>query len=874
MYNKFCGKKMTNIEKNIFNKTPEELQQLLEGMNDISKKAEFIFKLGILEYFKRNFDKSIKYLEEAQRLFLKENNFVKVAESLIEQAIVHYKKSNDRHIRAYTLLNDAGYLIENQKTIETQNLEARIIHYQGIINYTEKQYSEALKFYKKAQEILEQDSLEYAKVLDSLGVFYLRIANYQIANKYLEDSLKIKRTSDNKIELSKTLLLMGRYYSFVENYTEAISYLKEAGEITKTYNDIFSTSRIYDELAKVYIGDLDSKNARKYSEQSLALLENYKESLPYAFSNCTYAQVLLIEQKTQEAIETFELKTNLIFDKNDNPRGKALVKYIQAKVYSKQEQYKKAIENLHEAVSIYTNINLNYELVKCYFDLSQNYNKIEDYTNSVSSLLEALRITRLIELPFLTQRIEDILYKMNVDEWANVIDKTAKKEKIFFENRSLLETLDIVGSMPTSEAVSRDPLLALLRIGRSIAAETDVDTLMEIIAEETKTALDADRCTVFLLDKDKNELWSKVALGMGTQTIRFSAEKGLAGHVVTTGETVNIKDAYNDHRFNKDIDKKTGYTTKTMLCMPVRNINHEIVGVFQVLNKLGGKVFSDDDEDLLIAIGSNAGIALENARLFQKQQLMLQDQKKSFTSFINTLAASIDARDKITAGHSLRVKKYTKAIAEQLKMNSDNIEVLEYAATLHDIGKIGIKDDVLCKMGKLTSDEYKHIQEHAQITHDILSKLYFEEKFKSVPEIASSHHEKFDGSGYFRGTKGQDIPLGGRILTVSDVFDAVTSKRHYRKKMPFLEALEILKNDSGSHFDGSIVEAFFEISLDKILNVILLANNQELDHNSAEYFSKYTVKELYEILKKNIISLNEKEKTLRENFNSFYFFES
>ena len=245
----------------------------------------------------------------------------------------------------------------------------------------------------------------------------------------------------------------------------------------------------------------------------------------------------------------------------------------------------------------------------------------------------------------------------------------------------------------------------------------------------------------FCLIEETNELWSKVALGMGSQEIRFPANIGLAGHVVETGETINIKDAYNDHRFNKDIDKRTGYITRTILCMPMRNLNHEVVGVFQVLNKQGEATFSDEDEDLLIAIGSSAGIALENARLLKKQQLMFEEQKRSFNSFINTLAASIDARDKITSGHSMRVSGYATAIAEQIGFPKQDIEALEYAAMLHDFGKIGIKDSVLYKEGKLTFEEYKHIQEHAPITDDILKKMYFEERFKDVPEIASSHHE-------------------------------------------------------------------------------------------------------------------------------------
>ena len=113
----------------------------------------------------------------------------------------------------------------------------------------------------------------------------------------------------------------------------------------------------------------------------------------------------------------------------------------------------------------------------------------------------------------------------------------------------------------SNETLKKGSLIALLKIGHEIAAETDIDTLLKVIAQETRIAIKADRCTVFLYDKEKDEIWSKVALGLDSKEIRFPANKGLAGHVIKTGETINIKDAYADPRFNKDIDKQTGYKT-------------------------------------------------------------------------------------------------------------------------------------------------------------------------------------------------------------------------------------------------------------------------------------------------------------------------
>lgn len=416
----------------------------------------------------------------------------------------------------------------------------------------------------------------------------------------------------------------------------------------------------------------------------------------------------------------------------------------------------------------------------------------------------------------------------------------------------------------------RDPLIALLKIGQTVAAETDINVLLKVIAEETKAAIQADRCSVFLYDKKSNELWSKVALGMDSQEIRFPADKGLAGHVVKTGETINIKDAYLDDRFNKEIDHQTGYKTKTILCMPIKNLKQEIIGAFQVLNKLNGE-FLEEDEDLLVAIGSNAGIALENAQLFKKQQEMYTEQKQVFDSFIDTLAASIDARDKITAGHSSRVRLYSGVIARELNLDDRMIEIIEKAATLHDIGKIGVRDSVLCKEGKLTDEEYKHIQDHAEITHNILEKIHMSDDFKIVTEIACSHHEKYDGNGYYRKLKGEGIHLGGRILAVSDVFDAITSKRHYRDKMPIKNVISILIKDSGTHFDRALVDCFLAASSDKIINVFLTESHLELKDEHKQVLEKYCMADLYKFLTTETPEeINENERNFVELFEFYY----
>ncbi|MBQ8476845.1 HD domain-containing protein [bacterium] len=440
------------------------------------------------------------------------------------------------------------------------------------------------------------------------------------------------------------------------------------------------------------------------------------------------------------------------------------------------------------------------------------------------------------------------------------------KQKIELENQQR-----IINPAPPSfipNEIKDDALLALLQVGRTIAIETNIDSLLTMIAQQIQQALQADRCTVFLLDDETHELWSKVALGLEMQEIRFASNKGLAGHVAMTGETINIKNAYESEYFNKEIDLQTGYKTRNLLCMPIRNLSHQIVGVFQVLNKLEGD-FTQKDEDLLIAIGSSAGIAIENANLFNKQQKLIEEQKMLFSSFINTLAASIDARDKITAGHSKRVTAYVELICNKLKLSNNEKEVIKNASLLHDIGKIGIKDSVLQKEGKLTPEEYEHIKEHVKFTHNILKNVYISKNFKDVTEIASSHHEKYDGSGYFKGLKGEEIPLGGRILAICDVFDAITSRRHYRNKMKIEDALKIILDGKNTHFDANLVNTFMNLSVYDILNVIV-DDMSKADESDEILLKEFNLNDLYGILTNENQTVTPHQQKLVETFNKYY----
>jgi HD-GYP domain-containing protein (c-di-GMP phosphodiesterase class II) len=406
-------------------------------------------------------------------------------------------------------------------------------------------------------------------------------------------------------------------------------------------------------------------------------------------------------------------------------------------------------------------------------------------------------------------------------------------------------------------------LKVLLHLAENLQAHLDLNQLLLTTMREVAKILNADRCTVFLLDEAKNELWSIVAMGIGKgKEIRFPAGKGIAGHVATTGEILNIPDAYKDSRFNPEIDKKTGYLTRNMLTMPLKNREEIIIGVFQILNKEGGP-FTTKDEELLAAISQITATTVENSLLYE-------EQVESLNSFVEALSATLDTRDYITAGHSRRVTLYTLALCEQMRMTDTTCEELRFAGLLHDIGKLGIPEAVLFKAGKLTQEEYETIKRHPAVTRQILGSIHFPRKMKNVPEIASTHHERVNGSGYPDGLKIEKIPLGGRMLAMADVFDALTSRRQYRDRESIEKVWETIEKENGQTFDPEVVKIFLDIPVNKLIAIMEYDQRDRLDYAELGKISAIPLKEILRIKSTKTEELSKKQKTSLHIFDKYY----
>ena len=349
------------------------------------------------------------------------------------------------------------------------------------------------------------------------------------------------------------------------------------------------------------------------------------------------------------------------------------------------------------------------------------------------------------------------------------------------------------------KGAGRRDLDTLLDVTRRLMSVTDLDALLRLIAEATITMVGSERATIYIVDRVRQEYWSRVATGTGVGEIRFPIGVGIAGTVAQTGETINIPDAYADARFNDESDKRTGFVTRNLLTLAMTDHDGAVIGVFQAINKKVGE-FTSEDETTLRALASSAAVAVENAQL-------VTAQKRLWLSLIETLATTVDARDQQTAGHSKRVTRYAAVIGAEAGLSAEQLERLQAAALLHDYGKIAVRDRFLQKPGKLDEAEFAYMKAHAEKTAEFLRYLDFPVDMREVPEIAAQHHERMDGTGYPKGLRGDQILIGARIVAAADVFDALTAPRYYKPAYSIERTLELIDGMAGAHLDPAIVAA-------------------------------------------------------------------
>jgi putative nucleotidyltransferase with HDIG domain len=230
-------------------------------------------------------------------------------------------------------------------------------------------------------------------------------------------------------------------------------------------------------------------------------------------------------------------------------------------------------------------------------------------------------------------------------------------------------------------------------------------------------------------------------------------------------------------------------------------VKDEIIGTITVVNKLNNTPYSHEELEHLSTISAQASIAIKNALLYDEQQ-------KTYLNTIQALVSAIEANDSYTRGHSERVTRYSLALARELELPQNRLQVIERAAILHDIGKIGIDLSLLHKKERLTSEDMAELQQHPSIGMKILEPIEF---LQDVRLCIGQHHERYDGRGYPNHLSAGQLLLESRILAIADSFDAMTSDRPYRKALRVEVAIRELAENAGAQFDPALVPIFIKL---------------------------------------------------------------
>lgn len=352
----------------------------------------------------------------------------------------------------------------------------------------------------------------------------------------------------------------------------------------------------------------------------------------------------------------------------------------------------------------------------------------------------------------------------------------------------------------------------LYRVGETLEALLRKDEISDNILSLAMESLNAEGGIVLLFDQESQRLRTCAQKNIDevlTTAIGGKTGGGIVGWVAKSGIPVLADKRLQEDRFSASL-RNVDY--RSALFAPLQ-YNGDIFGVLGLIS-FSGRRFDESDLRIIATLCNQAGAAMHNAQLFDQLQNL-------YIEIVKALVKAIEAKDSYTRGHSENVANYAMAIGSGMDLTADDIEALRIAALLHDIGKIGIKETVLNKPGRLNQQEYDHVKEHPRIAYEIISRIPM---LKGVAESILYHHEKYDGQGYGEGLKGEDIPLGARIIAVADTFDAMTSNRPYREAVSLEAAKDELLKNSGAQFDPRIVEVF-----------VRLLDNGELDLSSPTF---------------------------------------
>jgi putative nucleotidyltransferase with HDIG domain len=374
-----------------------------------------------------------------------------------------------------------------------------------------------------------------------------------------------------------------------------------------------------------------------------------------------------------------------------------------------------------------------------------------------------------------------------------------KKSGDVYSNQdlSVLRSFARTAAIALARSEATQTVETLYNQARTIISNQDLKEVLDLTIESAFLRTHSDGGSIMLVDDKTNTLTVAASSGLPKKYHSNTIEvgEGIAGKVALRREAVIIP---NGERELEEFMKKNHMVSAMSVPLIVGD---NLIGVLNVNRIKNKEPFSEADKGLVGTLAANIAQKIQNAKLIE------EDREKD-KEVINIFSKALETRDPYTFGHSEQVTEHSVAIAKEMGLDEEQIFRVERAAILHDIGKIGVPDNILLKKGGLTTAEYQRVKEHPVKSMELILEY---SKLKDVAMIALSHHERVDGNGYPEGLKGDEIPIEAKILAVADSFGAMTSDRPYREAMPVEVALQKLIENSGTQFDPAVVDAFLQI---------------------------------------------------------------
>ena len=357
-------------------------------------------------------------------------------------------------------------------------------------------------------------------------------------------------------------------------------------------------------------------------------------------------------------------------------------------------------------------------------------------------------------------------------------------------------------------------LTVLRDIDSAISSSFDLRVVLNLLLEHAIGVLEADAAVILLYDPDLHSLSPQTNIGFLNKRSAYWSEQfrigeGLAGSVVLQRKLVHVSDLHNTPEFTQSsYSSDEGFKSYFGIPLIGKGL---IKGVLEIYTKKESHP-KQDWFDFLHTLAGQAAIAIDNVQLFKKLQRSSQELILAYDATLAGWGQALELRDKETQGHSDRVVEHTIELARRIGVEGEELTHIMRGTLLHDIGKMGIPDHILHKPGTLTEEEWEVMRQHPQLAFDLMSRIPY---LRPATDIPYAHHERWDGSGYPRGLKEEEIPLAARIFAVVDIWDALLYDRVYRDAWPEEKVLEYLKNTAGIELDPNIVEKFLELLEDE-----------------------------------------------------------